>query len=124
MANIIQKIFRPEYQWRLLDMVETYDIKEDFRQFDTNHITPCGHQVFGKGSTREYVITTDDTYVITRRNYDSTFAKPISVELYVHRTRQDGDKRVSEHREKDTEFAYKMYNKMRDKYITEREFSW
>lgn len=124
MANFLQRIFRPEYQWRLLDMVNKYDVKEEFNSFNTDHITPCGHPVFGKGSTRKYFITADDTYVIATREYDSAFAKPISVSLYVKRERKDGDKRASEHREKDTAFAYKMYGLMRDKYIAEREFTW
>lgn len=124
MANFFQKLVRPEYQWRLLDMVEKYDIKEEFHSFNTDHITPCGHPVWGKGSTRKYFITTDDTYVIATRKYDSTLKEPISVRLYVKRERKDGDKRVSEHTEEDTSFAYKMYERMRDKYFAEREFTW
>ena len=98
--------------------------KEEFNSFDTDHIAPCGHPVWGKGSTRRYFITADDTYIIATRKYDSAYAKPISVSLYVKRERKDGDKRASEHREKDTAFAYKMYGLMRDKYIAEREFTW
>ncbi len=124
MANFFQKLFRPEYQWRLLDMVNEYDIKEEFCEFNTDHITPCGHPIWGKGSTRKYFITTDDTYVIARRKCDTAYKRPISVELYVKRVHQDGDKRTSEHREENTKFAYEMYKKMRDKYIAEREFTW
>lgn len=124
MANIFQKIFRPEYQWRLMDLVKERDIKEEFRSFNTYHITPCGHPVFGEGSTRKYSFQTEDTYVVTTRNCDTAFKQPISISLYVHRRRKHGDKHVSEHSEKDTEFAYKMYALMRDKYITEREFTW
>lgn len=124
MANIFQKIFRPEYQWRLMDMVEKYDIKEEFRDFNTDHITPCGHRVFGRGSKRTYSIAADDTFIMATRNYDSAYANPISVSLYVRRNRNSEDKRTSEHTEKDTNFAYKMYGLMRDKYIAEREFGW
>lgn len=124
MANLFQKIFRPEYQWRLMDMVQEYDISESFRSFNTDHITPCGHMVFGKGSTRKYSMHNNNTYVCATRDYDSTLNKPISVRLYVKRERTDGDKRTSEHTEENTEFAYKIYAMMRDKYITEREFGW
>ena len=27
MANFLQKLFRPEYQWQLLDMVKSHDIE-------------------------------------------------------------------------------------------------
>ena len=124
MANIFQKIFRPEYQWQLMDLVKECDIKEEFCSFDTDHITPCGHPVFGKGSTQKYSLHTEDTYMVATRYCDTALSHPISVSLYVHRKRKNGDKRNSEHREKDTEFAYKMYALMRDKYITEREFTW
>lgn len=124
MANFFQKFFRPEYQWRLLDMVEKYDIKEEFHSFNTEHMTPCGHPIWGKGSTRKYFITTGDTYVIATREYDSTLKEPISVRLYVQRKRTDGDKRISEHSEENTAFAYKIYGQMRDKYIGERQFTW
>ena len=124
MANFLQKLFRPEYQWRLLDMVEEYDVKEEFHSFNTNHIAPCGNPVFGKGEKRIYSISTDDTFIATTRDYDSTYKEPSSIHLYVRRTRKDGDKRASEHTERNTLFAYKMYEKMRDKYISEREFSW
>ena len=124
MANIFQKIFRQEYQWRLMDMVEEYDIKEELHSFNTEHITPCGHPVFGRGSKRIYSIAAGDTFIMATRNYDSTFNCPISVSLYVRRNRQGEDKRASEHTEKNTKFAYKMYGLMRDKYIAEREFGW
>ena len=124
MANIFQKIFRPEYQWRLMDMVQKYDISKSFRNFNTSHITPCGHMVFGEGSTMKYSMHNNNTYVCATRDYDSTLKEPISVRLYVQRERPDGDKRTSEHTEQNTAFAYKMYALMRDKYITEREFTW
>ncbi len=124
MANIFQKIFRPEYQWRILDMIDKYDIKEEVRTFNTDHITPCGHPVFGEGSTRQYSINAEEASIIATRNYDSTLAHPISVDLYVRRERKDGDKRERVHTETDTEFAYKAYNKMLNKYMREREFTW
>lgn len=124
MANILQKFFRPEYQWRLLDIVEQYEITESFHKYDTQHMTPCGHPVFGTGSERKYSITTGDTFVLATRKYDSTYRHPISVRLYVQRKRTDGDKRISEHSEENTAFAYKIYGQMRDKYIGERQFTW
>ena len=124
MANLFQKIFRPEYQWRLMDMVQEYDISESFRSYDTDHRIPCGRMVFGKGSTRQYSMHNNNTYVCATRAYDSTLKEPISVRLYVKRERTDGDKRTSEYREENTAFAHKIYAMMRDKYFAEREFGW
>lgn len=130
MANFLQKLFRPEYQWQLLDMVKSHDIEYIKTQRDTWLNLPHARPISGTIYSQTYIIKTQDTLVSVQEYTNTTNpykipARPaIEYTLRVERYRQPGDKRTYKHEETDTNFAYKMFKKMQNKYLSEREFSW
>ena len=130
MANFLQKLFRPEYQWQLLDMVKSYDIEYIKTQRDTLLHLPNALPISGTIYSQTYIIKTQDTCVWVQEYTDTTNpykipARPaIAYALRVERYRQPGDKRTGKHEETDTKFTYKMFKKMQNKYLSEREFNW
>ncbi len=115
MANIFQKIFLPTYQWKILDMVKKYDIKEDRHESVDSLVYT-------------YSITTDDTDIRAERRFDKNSAPFAKYNLYLNRKRKEGDIRNPSWEERNTHFACHLFHIMRrrffDKNLAAKQFSW
>lgn len=119
MANFLQRIFRPEYQWRALDTINRYDIS-----YEHKHWLSIGE----KNPTRQYnnsvyKFTAEGprTRVVVIREYSELCETSKSFnylpEYQLHVYRKDQNSTCPKvYSEVDTLFASRIYQKMLNKY--------
>ncbi len=116
MANFLQKIFLSEPKWRTLDAISHHTIIHVF----TRWTKPCknGSEDY-KCSKRSFSINAGDISIISSQHYDEQLAHPDNpyalIESPVHVSLDvvaNCDGAQQELHEYDTNFAYRVYEKM------------
>lgn len=116
MANFLQKIFLSEPKWRTLDAISHHTIIHVF----TRWTKPCknGTEDY-KCSKRSFSINAGDISIISSQHYDEQLVRPdnpyVPIESPVHVSLDvvaNCDGAQQELHEYDTDFAYRVYEKM------------